>query len=110
MSFADLIGGKEGDEGSAGCFGFDGWAPNGSEPFDEAHDAGDLEAEVAGGSNCLDGGGTGGADVIDNDDARALCLEALDTVLHAVLFFSFAHQETFDGLVAPGQAGDGDGS
>jgi hypothetical protein len=84
----------------------------------QAHDTDDFETEFAGGFDGLDGGCTGGADVVDDYDASAFFAEAFDALSGAVLLFGFAHEESIelaadDGngddnwIGAHGQAADG---
>ena len=76
-----------------------GSRPRGLFPLDQAHDAHNLKAEFAGGLDGLHGGGSGGADIIDDDDARALFAEAFDALSGAVSLFGLAHQEAVDPLL-----------
>ena len=46
----------------------------------QAHDAGNVEAELAGGFDGLNCGGAGGADVVDNDDACAFLAEPFNAL------------------------------
>src|SRR5215831_1973612 len=65
----------------------------------------------------FDGRGSSGADVVHDDYARAFLVIALDALAHAMVFFSFANQETiqlaagdggcnYDRVGAHGQAAD----
>src|SRR5580658_8155030 len=85
--------------------------------LDQAHCASDYESEIAGGFDGLDGGGSGGAYVVDDHDARAFFAEAFEALSGAVLFFTFAYQKTVqfaadyrnggdDGIGAHGEAAD----
>ena len=59
----------------------------------QAHHAGNLESELAGGFDRLHGGGAGGADIVNDHHARALLAKALDSLPRAVLLFGFAHKK-----------------
>src|SRR3974390_3307518 len=71
----------------------------------QAHDAGNVEAELAGGFDGLNCGGAGGADVVDNDDACAFLAEPFNALSGAVLFFSFTYKKAVNRAA---RHGDGD--
>ncbi len=54
---------------------------------------GDDHARFASSFNGVDGGGTGGADIIDDDDAGAFTAEAFDAPACSMLLFGFADKE-----------------
>ena len=64
--------------------------------LDDADDGGDGHACFAGGFDCGDGGGAGGADVIDDDDAGTFFAEAFDAAAGAVGLLCFAYQESVE--------------
>src|SRR5580658_6004568 len=59
--------------------------------FHQTHGARNLKSELASSFNRLHGGGAGGANVVDDDHARALFAEALDALAGPVLLFRLAH-------------------
>src|SRR5216684_3414591 len=84
----------------------------------QAHNADDLESEIAGGFDRLDRGRTGGARVIHDHHMRSLLAEALDALARAVLLFSLSHQKSVklaaddrnrrdDWISAHGESADG---
>ena len=93
---ADVVGGEEAQEGSAGGGGFDGGAAVGFFALHDADHGGDDHAGFARGFDGVDGGGAGGADVVDDDDARAFAAEAFDAAAGAVGFFGLADQEAVE--------------
>jgi hypothetical protein len=92
---ADVGCGEDGEEGDAGDGGLDGSAAA-LFAVDEAEDSGNVHAGFAGGFDCGNGGTTGGADVIDDDDVGTGFEEAFDLAAGAVGFFGFADQEALD--------------
>jgi hypothetical protein len=92
---ADFGGGEDGEEGGAGAGGFDLFA-SALFAVDEAEDAGDGHAGLAGGFDGGDGAAAGGADIVDDDDAGAGGEEAFDLAAGAVGLFGFADEEAVD--------------
>jgi len=92
---ADVGCGEDGEERDAGDGGLDGSAAA-LFAVDEAEDSGNVHAGFAGGFDCGNGGTTGGADVIDDDDVGTGFEEPFDLAAGAVGFFGFADQEALD--------------
>src|SRR5579863_1258114 len=69
--------------------------------FDNTHDSSDDHAGLARGFNRVDGGGAGGADVVDDNDAGAFAAEAFNAAACAVLLLGLADEEA----VKEGSAG-----
>ena len=91
---ANLSGGEEGEKWRVGGGGFDGGATIGLLTLDEADDSTDAHAGFAYGLDGRDGGGSGGADIIDDEDCGSGLAEALDAAAGAVSFFRLAHQKS----------------
>jgi len=102
--FADVLCGEDGDEGNGASGLLDGRAAVSLLAFDEAGDGDDVETELLGGFNGLDSGGSGGANVIDDDDLGAFFAEAFDSLGHAMLLLGLADQEAVDESVTGGFA------
>lgn len=94
---ADMGGGEEGEKGDAVGDGFDA-DPAALFAVDEAEDAGDVHAGVAGGFDGGDRGSAGGADVVKDDDRGAGLEEAFDAAACAVGLFGFADEESVEEL------------
>src|SRR5690349_9797297 len=62
----------------------------------QANHAGDLKAKFACGLDCLDGGGSRGADIINDHNARAHSPKALDALSRTVLLFLLTDDESVD--------------
>jgi len=113
---ADLRCGEQAEERRAGCCLFHGGAAIGFFALDDADYGDNRHASLAGGFDGVDGGCAGGADVIDDDDARALLAKAFDAAAGAMAFFGLADQKAVQqrrggiGLRAPsagrGHVGD----
>ncbi len=95
VGFADVICREGGQEGCSfgGCFNLGAAALF---AVDQAEDAGDDHAGLAGGFDGGDGGSAGGADVVDDDDAGAGLEEAFDLASSPVRLFGFADEEAVD--------------
>ena len=107
MFGADFVGGEEAQkrhmflglpegcviQGAGVCRGLNGGAAGGLFALDDANHRGDDHAGFLRCLNGGDGGGAGGANVVDNDHARAFAKKSLDAAACAVSFFRFAHQE-----------------
>src|SRR5271166_6404709 len=91
---AYFVGCADGNEGRGSGGLFDVGTSPGFFALDQAHCAGDLESEIAGGFDGLDGGGSGGANIVDDYYARPFFAEAFDALSGAVLLFGFADQKT----------------
>ena len=96
MFRANVVGTKEAEEGGATCGGLDCWTTVGFFAFYNADHGGDDHSGFARSFDCGDGGCSGGADVIDDDDAGAFAAEAFDTAACAVRFFCFADEEAVE--------------
>ena len=122
MLGADFGGLEDADEGGGLGGLFNLGAAVGFFAFDQAHCADYFESEFAGGLDGLDGGGSCGADVVDDDDSGSLFAKAFDALSGAVLLFGFADEEAveragvvrggyrggyYDGVGAHGEASDG---
>lgn len=64
--------------------------------IDKAKNTDDLHIDSTGGLNGLNGGSAGGADVINNDDARTRLAESFHASASAVGLLGFADQESMD--------------
>ena len=64
--------------------------------IDKAKNTDDLHIGSPGGLNGLNGGSAGGADVINNDDARTRLAESFHAAASAVGLLGFADQESMD--------------
>jgi hypothetical protein len=92
---ADFGGGEDGVEGGSVAGGFDFFAPALFAVY-EAEDAGDGHSGFAGGFDGGDGAASGGADVVDDDDAGAGLEETFDLAAGAVGLFGFADEKAVD--------------
>ena len=86
MLRANFTRGKQAQERRAFGGGFDGRAAVGFFALDDADDCGNLHAGFLCGFDGVDGGGAGGADVVDDDHARTFAAEAFDAAAGAVSF------------------------
>jgi hypothetical protein len=93
MLSADVVGAEEPQEWGARGGGLDGGAAIGFFTLHDADDGGDGHAGFLCRFDRVDGGAAGGADVVDDDDARAFTAEAFDAAAGAVGLLGLAHQE-----------------
>ena len=93
---ANLDCGEQAQEWRALRGSFDGGAAIGFFAFDDADDGGNDHAGFARGFDRVDGGSAGGADVIDNHDARAFAAEAFDAAAGAVRLLRFADEKAVE--------------
>src|SRR5436190_8438102 len=118
MLLANVVGGKDSNKGRRGGSFLNRITPAGFLPFHQAHRADHLKSEFAGRFDGLHGGSTGGTNVVNDHNPRVLFPKSLDALSGAMLFFSFAHQETIqfstldgdrdhDEIGSHGQAADG---
>jgi hypothetical protein len=113
VSGLHIAGGVEAKERSALAGGFESGAGSGFFALDEADGGDDTHACFAGGFDGCDGGGSGGADVVDDENRGVLFAEPFDAAAGAVGLFCLADEEAVDQgraglrLSAP-CAGDGD--
>ena len=99
MFLADVVGGEDAYEfGRDGGFFYVG-AAFGFLAFYEGDHAYHFKSKFAGGFDGLDGGGAGGADIVDDHDLGAFFTVAFDALAGAVFFFGFANEETVDEVV-----------
>ena len=64
----------------------------------QAEDADDVHAGLLGGLNRSDGGATGGADIIDDNDVGSDLMKAFDATTRAVCLLGLADEEAVDDL------------
>jgi hypothetical protein len=90
---ADLRGREEAEErrSAGGCL--DRGPAFGFFAFNDADYGSNDHSGFARGLDCVDGGGAGGAYVIDNQHARAGAAKALDATTGAVCLFRLADEE-----------------
>src|ERR1017187_9698159 len=93
---------EDGDEGHAARGFFHGGASLRLLALHQTHDAHNLKVKFSGGLDGLHGGGSRGADVIDDDHARAFLAEALDALPGAVALLGFADEEAVNPLLGGG--------
>jgi hypothetical protein len=93
---ADVVCGEEGKERCALSGGFDGGTAVCFLALDNAYHSGDDHSGFARGLDGRDGRAAGGADVVDDDDARAGLEEAFDAAGCSMLFFGLAYEEAVD--------------
>ena len=107
MFGADFVGGKEAQEGhmflslpegsvvqgASVCSGLNSGAAGGLFALDDANHCGDNHAGFLRSLNGGDGGGAGGANIVDDDHARALAAEAFDAAAGAMSLLRFADEE-----------------
>jgi len=111
MFGANLRCGEEAEEGDSGGCGFNGWTAVSFFALDNADDGGYGHACFASGFNGVDGGGAGGANVVDNDDANAGTAEPFNAAAGAVSLLGFANEKAVEerrggvGLGSPGACG-----
>ena len=95
MSGANVARGEDADERRSGGSGFDVGAAA-LLAVDQAEDSYDDHAGLARGFDGGDGGASGGADIIDDDDRRFLFEEAFDFAAGAVGLLGFADEEALE--------------
>jgi len=110
MFGADVVGGEEGEERRAASGRLDGEAAVGFLTFDDANDSDDDHAGFARGLDGRDGGAACGADVVDDDDARAGLQEAFDAAGSAVGLLRLADKEAVDEVSFARGGGIGEGA
>ncbi len=86
-------GGRRGAERERLGSGLDGRTAVGLFALDDANHSGDDHAGFLRGLDRGDGGGAGGANVVDDHHARAFAAKAFDAAAGAVSFFGLADQE-----------------
>ena len=96
MLRADLIGRKEAQKGPWRCGGLDGGAPPGLFTLDNANHGSDDHAGLFCSFDGSDRRGAGGADVVNNDDARAFAAKALDAAAGSVGLFGLADEKAVE--------------
>ncbi len=90
MDSAHIVRGEETQEGRTFRRAFDGRTAVCFFALDDADDGDDDHAGLLRGLDGVDGGCTGGANVIDDDDACALFAESFDATARAMGFLGFA--------------------
>jgi hypothetical protein len=84
---AHIVGSKQGEKRRSLGSGFDCGAAIHFLSVDQAKNTDDLKCSITGGLNCLDGGGAGGADIVDDDDAGAGLVKTFNAAAGAVGLF-----------------------
>lgn len=93
MCSTHVVGGEKSIKGNMGCGGFDiGTAALFA--VDKTEDADDIHARFLRGFDGGDGGASGGANVVDDDDVGADLVEALNATAGAVGLFGLADEES----------------
>ena len=103
MCGADVVGGEDGVEEGVGGGGFYVGSASLFAVY-EAENADDVHAGFLGGLDGLDGGASGGADVVDDDGAGSDAVEAFDAAAGAVVFDGLADEEAVKEFVVAGGA------
>lgn len=96
MLFSHVGRGEDRDEGRRRSSFLDIWKAVGLLALDEAHDADDIESEIAGRIDGLDGRGARGADIVDDDDTCTFLAKAFDTLAGTVLLLGLADEEAME--------------
>ena len=100
MLFTDILRRENADEWGISCRLFHRRSSVRFLSFYEAGHGDDVESKFLRRFKCLDGRGSRGADVIDDDDLGALFAETFNPLCHAVLLFCFTNQEAMNESVA----------
>ena len=93
MFGAHFVGREEAQEGRADCGGFDSGAAIRFFALYDANHGGNGHAGLARRFDGVDGGGAGGAHIVDDHNTRAFLAEALDAATGTVSLFRLANEE-----------------